>query len=366
MQLSAIMAVNHKKDQAMKKYLLHGILAIVIIVVIFGACKPFSSNTGSTSSSKKMDASKNTDIANNGVVPVDLRTPIGRQIPNSVIGEALGKTITKTEQSTGNITNSCKYYFDDVNYVKIRLNRLNYEGQRSAQSKVKDVKTSTDPSIHADHFIITYPTGKITDIYVRVNDNLILIVSPGYDTELSDYKTINLAAKVVTYLQEKHDVNESNSGTIESDNALSESDNDANNNNNGTANDLTVNINNVSMNSDTKFIKNFFGLIENRKEDEAVMIMTDRNTLSDSTKQAWGVQFNAIKDVKVINIKPSLQEEWTDTRHSYKVTLNIIMDPDSANAPIPYYGYDNGYNTRFITLQKENGAWRIDELATSP
>ncbi len=42
------------------------------------------------------------------------------------------------------------------------------------------------------------------------------------------------------------------------------------------------------------------------------------------------------------------------------------MDPSSANAPIPYYGYETGENIRFITLVKENKLWKIDEIATGP
>jgi len=42
------------------------------------------------------------------------------------------------------------------------------------------------------------------------------------------------------------------------------------------------------------------------------------------------------------------------------------MDPSSADAPIPYYGYTNGLNTRFISLVNQAGLWRIDSINTGP
>jgi len=40
------------------------------------------------------------------------------------------------------------------------------------------------------------------------------------------------------------------------------------------------------------------------------------------------------------------------------------MDESSKNALIPYYGYDQGTNTRFIVLVKEGGKWFIEAIAT--
>jgi len=42
------------------------------------------------------------------------------------------------------------------------------------------------------------------------------------------------------------------------------------------------------------------------------------------------------------------------------------IDSSAANAPIPYYGYENGQNTRFIPIIKENSLWKIDGIATGP
>ena len=95
-------------------------------------------------------------------------------------------------------------------------------------------------------------------------------------------------------------------------------------------------------------------------------MMTSTITDNDSQKQAWGVQLNAFKSVKVLDVTPSMPEEWKDNLHTYKVTLDVVMDPTSANQPIPYYGYDNGKNIRWITLEKSGTLWKVTGIATGP
>jgi hypothetical protein len=87
---------------------------------------------------------------------------------------------------------------------------------------------------------------------------------------------------------------------------------------------------------------------------------------SDADKQAWAVQFNAFNSLKVTNIEPALTEDWTDTKHEYKVVLDASMKSEAASAPIPYYGWDNGANTRWVTLVKVGTLWKVSELATGP
>lgn len=122
----------------------------------------------------------------------------------------------------------------------------------------------------------------------------------------------------------------------------------------------------VPLPLDTDIINSFFSLIETKRPSDAVMMMTSSIINNDSEKQAWAVQFNAINSLRVLSVEPSMKEEWTDTKHSYKLTLDVIMNPNSANEPIPYFGWENGQNTRWITLVKEGKMWRIEGLATGP
>lgn len=110
----------------------------------------------------------------------------------------------------------------------------------------------------------------------------------------------------------------------------------------------------------------FFNLINERRIDEAVGMMSAQNTNDDSIKQAWGVHFNAIKSLNVINIEPSNPDSWTASYQIYKTTLEAYVSSDAANAPIPYYGWGDNPNIRWVALVKEGDFWKIDTLATSP
>ncbi|MCX6730423.1 MAG: hypothetical protein NTZ55_01100 [Candidatus Roizmanbacteria bacterium] len=122
----------------------------------------------------------------------------------------------------------------------------------------------------------------------------------------------------------------------------------------------------VPLPQETDIIRTFFHLIEERKISEAVMMMSDQITSDDSTKQAWGVQLNSIQSVKVVDIVSSMPEEWKADKHTYQVTLELTMNPSSQSAPIPYYGYENGRNIRWMTLNKVGTLWKIDGIATGP
>lgn len=122
----------------------------------------------------------------------------------------------------------------------------------------------------------------------------------------------------------------------------------------------------VPLPLDTDIISSFFTLIETKRPSDAVTMMASSITDDDSLKQAWAVQFNDIDSLKVISVEPSMREEWTETKHSYKLTLDVTMNPNSANAPIPYYGWDNGENIRWVTMIKEGKMWRVEGLATGP
>jgi hypothetical protein len=122
----------------------------------------------------------------------------------------------------------------------------------------------------------------------------------------------------------------------------------------------------VPLPTERDIIQSFFQRIDIGRHSDAVRMMTSSINNNDATKQAYGVQFNAIDSVTITNIDDSMKEEWTPTKHQFKVTLEMAMNPTSANEPIPYFGYTNGENMRFITLIKESKMWRVAEIATGP
>jgi len=114
-------------------------------------------------------------------------------------------------------------------------------------------------------------------------------------------------------------------------------------------------------------VRTFFELIKEKRISEAVNMMTKINTENDATKQAWGVQFNSFSSLTINKTTPHNKEEWTNDKEFYRVDVTTQMKPESANAvPMPYYGWGDGQNTRWIEIVKENGLWKISGLGTGP
>lgn len=114
-------------------------------------------------------------------------------------------------------------------------------------------------------------------------------------------------------------------------------------------------------------VRTFFELINEKRIPEAVSMMTKVNTENDSTRQAWGVQFNAFESIKAKSIEAYNKESWTNDQQEYKVNLAVQMKPEAASGPIPNYGFDNGDNNiRWIVLVKENNLWKVQGIGTGP
>ena len=122
----------------------------------------------------------------------------------------------------------------------------------------------------------------------------------------------------------------------------------------------------VPLPTEEDIIRTFFELIDEKRIPEAISMMSASMVGDDSSKQAWGVHFNAFDSIMVQKVEPAMEENWTDNSHEYKVTLNVRVSPQAANAPIPYYGWGNGSNIRWVEIVKENELWKINSLATEP
>jgi hypothetical protein len=114
----------------------------------------------------------------------------------------------------------------------------------------------------------------------------------------------------------------------------------------------------VPLPNQEDIVRLFFNLINEKRIPEAIAMMDSKMIPDDSTKQAYGVQFNAIQSIKVTEIQPA-------GGNIFMVTLNVQMDPKSVDAPIPYYNWDP-ISTRWIGLTKNNNQWQIASIATGP
>jgi hypothetical protein len=117
----------------------------------------------------------------------------------------------------------------------------------------------------------------------------------------------------------------------------------------------------VPLPSQEDIVRTFFGLINDKRIPEAVGMMTSQAVPDEAAKQAWGVMFNDFDSVEVVKIEKSTGE------NQFQVELAVKVNPRAANNPIPYYGYSDKTDTRFITLIKDNqGRWKIDGINTGP
>jgi hypothetical protein len=105
-------------------------------------------------------------------------------------------------------------------------------------------------------------------------------------------------------------------------------------------------------------VKTFLNLIAEKRIDEAIGMMTPFLIGDENSKQAWRVHFNAFKKLTVKSV------EWAGG-NTYKVIVEVEMKPEATNATVPNYGWLNGENTRWITLEKINDLWKIASLNTS-
>jgi len=114
-------------------------------------------------------------------------------------------------------------------------------------------------------------------------------------------------------------------------------------------------------------VRLFFNLINEKRIPEAIALMTDQMAGDDSSKQMWGVQFNAIQSIEVKSIEPYSEEQWTESEKMFKVVLDVSVSPEAKDEPIPYYGWDSNPSIRWVSIKKNaTGLWEIDSLATGP
>lgn len=108
-------------------------------------------------------------------------------------------------------------------------------------------------------------------------------------------------------------------------------------------------------------IRLFFTLINEQRIPEAVAMMSENMAPDDSTKQAWGVNFNTLESISLATVEPFSQADWTESKHLYKVTFTAKVKPGAPN-----YNWSESLDTRWIEITKMGDKWQINSLATGP
>jgi hypothetical protein len=97
--------------------------------------------------------------------------------------------------------------------------------------------------------------------------------------------------------------------------------------------------------------------LADKKIDEALEMM-DANQ---ATKDMWRTNFKTIKSLRIKSVNPAFQEGWTSTRQSFKFDLEVSVTPEGES-----YGWNQGQNARWVSLQKNGEIWQVHEIANNP
>jgi hypothetical protein len=266
---------------------------------------------------------------------------------------ATGKPIVKVEPSIIASLPSCSYYTEySETYFKDKASGKAYPGGRDLfitlektipperQKKntlALGMALETDSRIRFDHAIAKRKDGSIWSIFLFLDDKQFLDISMLQKPLASDDALIDFAAKVADRVAGRGGLD------IKFNPAPQAQQNPPANQQTGQ--------------DQQSMAQSFLDNIGSGKIDAALAMM-DANQ---DTKQAWGVNFNGLKSLKVTKIEPTFKEEWTATRETFKAQLEVTLKSGDE-----FMGWSNGKNFRWITLQKTGDKWLVHELANNP
>jgi len=210
--------------------------------------------------------------------------------------------------------------------------------------KLNKEKIEEDKDVPFSHHLVYNENGKFLRLEAFLSPNVELIINTWWST-LSQDEALKFVKDFAKYLKDfiqKKGQTSSLSPTPKLEKEVGDS---------------------VPLPSDEDIIRNFFSFFGTQDAYKAALMM---KTTDDSERQSWAVQFAAFNYLQVLKIEKANENQWTNNKHFYKVTLDVVMKPESADAPIPYYGYQNGENIRWLTLEKVGDIWKIAEIATGP
>ena len=110
----------------------------------------------------------------------------------------------------------------------------------------------------------------------------------------------------------------------------------------------------------------FFAAIDAGRIEDALTMLDLQLVREAGMVEEWTAQLSALTAVRVVQIGPAQPIEGGPCR-THRVTLDVKVTPDAANAPIPYYGWDAGPNVRWMELcPTADTSWAIHAIGTGP
>jgi len=117
----------------------------------------------------------------------------------------------------------------------------------------------------------------------------------------------------------------------------------------------------VAKIKEENFIYDYFEAINQGKTELYFSMMDEELISNENMQEMWKTAFSSLKLIKVVSIYPEEKEKWHSDQPLYRVIIYTLSKPGS-----PYYGWDEGRNTRWISLSPEEDSWKITALTTSP
>jgi hypothetical protein len=109
-------------------------------------------------------------------------------------------------------------------------------------------------------------------------------------------------------------------------------------------------------------LQSFFDLIIKKDWTFSIFQLSYNMAPDDATRQMWLANFQSLDSLEVVSIEPDSLLQWTDEWETYKVVLKI-----ATSEPVDKYGWENGENTRWVTIIPQGaGSWKIEAISSSP
>jgi len=281
----------------------------------------------------------------------DIDTDICKAITADFVYSATGKPIVKVQPDWMLPQQACRYYFTyDPNFnsqfedqkfraggqlIFMMVENLSVEKQKQGLEFL-DATYKTEPTIKMENMATYREDGSLRDIRLIINPNRYVRIETNNGKKgITESELINFASKVAEKIQgnlsfeiKKNPVELQEEKPAE----LGE--------------------------SQQAITDNFLSSLSALKIQDALAMMD----ADESTKQAWGVNFNTIEKLEVKKVEEIFKEEWTASRQTFKVELEVKVKPEGEQM-----GWQNGVNYRWITLEKNtSGQWLVHELANNP
>ena len=117
----------------------------------------------------------------------------------------------------------------------------------------------------------------------------------------------------------------------------------------------------VARVKEENFIYEFFEAIDRGDVEQIFSMMNENLAGNENMQEMWKVNFSSLDKIKVIHIYLEKDQKWLDKQSLYEVNIYTISKPGS-----PYCGWDEGENTRWITVATEEDRRKIVSIATGP